>query len=525
MMIPCQRCGSLLPENSVFCPTCGLPRAQALPGTPIGPQNIVPGGPAVSAGPQGGLQGGSQGVPAAQPGIQTPTGMGTPAHAPGMPGAPGGGISAHAPGTPGAPAPVHAPGVGASGVPTHAPGMAPGSGWQGPVGPQQPGVGPMGNLSAPQHLGLGQAPSAGAPMQAGMQQMAPGAAQGAQHMGQGAGQAMAHGMAASHAGHMATGAAQHGAPALAQGGATLARKAGGFGLRRLGGLLKRSLAAKIVAAAMVTTVVAGAGAGYLVYRANEPSSFVIATDRGNSEIARIDIATRDRTVLIKNTALNDSPDSIVFISNTQVLIDFVSGGNLGIGDIQNGTYTQVAQNQGTLRDMAVRPDGSSVLIAAQDSGKLLEFNIANHTLRTFVQSQNLSGVAGLAFDPNGNLYAAVGSNIIQLDATSGKQIKTFQLPGGTDGMAYDQHLKTLDIASGNQILTLDPTTGKIKTLIDGIVGTDGVAIDRHGNLFIASEIGVLELTTDNQLLIVGTDSNGVTWDDVAPLSGTGAASY
>ena len=115
--------------------------------------------------------------------------------------------------------------------------------------------------------------------------------------------------------------------------------------------------------------------------------------------------------------------------------------------------------------------------------------------------------------------------VIQLDPASGKQIKTFTLPGGSDGMAYDPHRNTLDIASGSGIITLDPKTGSTSTLIDGIGTTDGVAIDRHGNLFIASYIGILELTLDNQLLIVGTDSNGVTWDDVAPLSGSGAANY
>jgi secreted PhoX family phosphatase len=68
-------------------------------------------------------------------------------------------------------------------------------------------------------------------------------------------------------------------------------------------------------------------------------------------------------------------------------------------------------------------------------------------------------------------------------------------------------------------------TGKTTTLIDGISTPDGLAIDRQGNLFIADNFGILELNTNNQLLIVGTDANGITWDDVAPLSGSGAASY
>ena len=92
-------------------------------------------------------------------------------------------------------------------------------------------------------------------------------------------------------------------------------------------------------------------------------------------------------------------------------------------------------------------------------------------------------------------------------------------------MAYDQHRNTLDIASGDAILTLNPKTGGIGRLIDGISTTDGVAIDRQGNLFIAANPGILELTTSNQLLMVGTDAEGMVWDDVTPLSGSGAADY
>lgn len=284
----------------------------------------------------------------------------------------------------------------------------------------------------------------------------------------------------------------------------------------------------IVAAIVALLVLAGVGAGYWFYHATAPTSFVIATDRGNTALDRIDLATRSRTVLISNKALPATPDSVVFLSATQVLLDFaLSSGEIGLGDIAQGTYTRIAQaGQDDLRDMAVRPDGSGVLIADTSAGKILEYRVAERSVKTFVQSQNLNGVQGLAFDSKGHLYAAVGGTVYQLDPTSGRQIKTFALPPtGTDGMAYDASRNTLDVAAGDAILALDPNTGKVTTLIDGIGTADGVAIDRHGNLFIASTIGVLELTTDNQLLIVGTNSNGVTWDDVAPLSGSGAVNY
>ncbi|HLL78931.1 MAG TPA: hypothetical protein VKT25_05490, partial [Ktedonobacteraceae bacterium] len=177
---------------------------------------------------------------------------------------------------------------------------------------------------------------------------------------------------------------------------------------------------------------------------------------------------------------------------------------------------------GSLRDMAVRPDGSSVLIA-DAGGTILEYHLDTQKLSTF--AQNIGGVQGLAFDSNGALYAAVGGSIIQLDPATGKQLKTIALQGGSDGMAYDGHHHTLDVAIGSSIVAVDPQTGATSLLIDGINTPDGLAVDRQGNLFIAAAIGVLELNTSNQLLLIGTNTNNITWDDVAPLSGAGAASY
>jgi WD40 repeat protein len=287
----------------------------------------------------------------------------------------------------------------------------------------------------------------------------------------------------------------------------------------------RVLLTKPVVAAIAVIVLAGSGAGiaFSLYHASAPTSFVIATDRGNNQIDRIDLSTRSVTVLLSNKVLPGTPDSIVFMSDTKMLIDFLNNGEIGIGDIQQGTYQSLgAGHGGALRDMALRPDGSGVLIS-DANGNILEYHVDSQNFTTFVQ--NLGGVQGLAFDSNGALYAAVGGQVIQLDPTSGKQLKTFNLPGGSDGLAYDGHHHTLDIAVGSSIVALDPQTGKTAILTDGITTPDGLAIDRQGNLFIADVIGVLELNTNNQLLIVGTNTAGINWDDVAPLSGAGAASY
>jgi len=308
-----------------------------------------------------------------------------------------------------------------------------------------------------------------------------------------------------------------GASSLHGAGSVAARSA-----RRLG---MRVLLTKPVIAAMAVVVLAGSGAGiaYSMYRASAPTSFVIATDRGNNQIMRIDLATRKMTVLLSNKVLPGSPDSAVFINDTQMLIDFPGNGEVGMGDIQNGSYASIGKSLGgSLRDMALRPDGSAMLIA-DAGGTILEYHVDTKKISTF--AQNIGGVQGLAFDSNGALYAAVGGQVIQLDPATGKQIKTFTLPGGSDGMAYDGHRHTLDLAIGSSIVALDPQMGATSILIDGIAVPDGLSVDRGGNLFIAAAIGVLELNTSNQLLIVGTNTNGITWDDVAPLSGSGAANY
>lgn len=284
---------------------------------------------------------------------------------------------------------------------------------------------------------------------------------------------------------------------------------------------------KPLISALIAVVIVGGGTGfaYYSYQSTAPSSFVIATDRGNNQIDRIDIATRAVTVLLSNKVLptTDSPDSIIFLNSTQMLIDFINSGEIGVGDIQQHTYKSLGKGHGSaLRDMALRPDGSAVLIS-DAGGNILEYHTDTQKITPF--AQNLGGVQGLAFDSNGNLFAAVGGQVIQLDPATGKQLKTYTLPGGSDGMAYDGRHKVLDIAVGNTIISLDPATSKTATVIDGISIPDGLAIDRQGNLFIADDIGVLELNTNNQLLIVGTNTNGITWDDVAPLSGNGAASY
>lgn len=489
----CTRCGAALSANQRFCTRCGATIDVApgnFPGTtPPAGANFPPGpSPLPVANAPGSLSpqfAGGQPVPSvpgtpslSQPAPSVPgmPSFSQPVHSSAFPAQPAQPPSMHVPqmqGQPPLPPQAHMPAMhGAMQAPAQAP-LSPAAGPQAPAG------------SFPGQAASSHAPSAPPPHV----QPPP--------------------VPAHHA--------LPGASSLHSAGSVAARSA-----RRLG---IRVLLTKPVIAAMAVVVLAGSGAGiaYSMYRASAPTSFVIATDRGNNQIMRIDLATRKMTVLLSNKVLPGSPDSAVFINDTQMLIDFPGNGEVGMGDIQNGSYASIGKNLGgSLRDMALRPDGSAMLIA-DANGTILEYHVDTKKISTFVQ--NISGVQGLAFDSNGALYAAVGGQVIELDPATGKQVKTFTLPGGSDGMAYDGHRHALDLAIGSSIVALDPQTGATSILIDGIAVPDGLSVDRGGNLFIAAAIGVLELNTSNQLLIVGTNTNGITWDDVAPLSGSGAASY
>src|SRR5260370_11871957 len=167
-------------------------------------------------------------------------------------------------------------------------------------------------------------------------------------------------------------------PSLHAAGSAAVRSARHVGLHML--LTKPS----ILAMAVVVLAGTGAGIGYSMYRASAPTSFVIATDRGNNQIVRIDLATRNMTVLLSNKVLPGSPDSAVFINDTQMLIDFPCNGEVGIGDIQHGTYTSIGTSLGgSLRDMALRPDGSGMLIA-DTNGTILGYHVGSRKVSTFV---------------------------------------------------------------------------------------------------------------------------------------------
>ena len=488
MTIQCQRCGTPFPAGVRFCPNCGLqnPNVQFIAGNPpsnpqvtggiANPVNLPPVAPVSPFAPPGMSGQGPASVPSVPgtPSLQPPPNMGTPR----VQLSAGGSAPPHFPASPNSQAMSHlnapqAPQAPGTPVSPHFP-SSPNS--QAILRGNPPPAQSMANVSAPPHFPAPAAPHIPPPS--------------GPSVGGAIGKALKPGRVA-----------------------------------KIAAYIKHTTAAKLIigaAAVIIIGVPAFAYYQYQQYRATAPTTFVIGTDRGNSQIVRIDLATRNQTVLLSNKVLPGAPDSAVFINDTQMLINFPGNGEIGIGDIQNNTYKSIKTVNGTLRDMALRPDGSGVLISDMD-GNILEYNVSDHSIKTFVQ--NLPGVQGLAFGPDGALYAAVGGQVIELDPASGKQIKTFTLQGGSDGMAYDPHRNSLDIASDASIIALDPKTGHISTLIDGIGTPDGVAIDRHGNLFIASAFGILELTLDNQLLIVGTDANGVTWDDVAPLSGSGSANY
>jgi len=218
------------------------------------------------------------------------------------------------------------------------------------------------------------------------------------------------------------------------------------------------------------------------------------TNEWQKQLQLLDLSSGQLTALYD---IGASPDDLVLNSLGQLLYSIPG---LGVVDL----YDPVAQTNSTLvtgvksaRDLVIEPSGNSMLIAVSGfSGEIVRFNFL--TGATSVLRKKLVTVDGLAYDPNGDLFAVADHNTIQqIDPVTGATLNTLVLEphhgvNGGDGMTYDPYTGELwashDGTTGSGVLEIatDLSSFTYYDFSEQMHAPDGIKSDGLGNLYIGA---------------------------------------
>jgi sugar lactone lactonase YvrE len=258
-----------------------------------------------------------------------------------------------------------------------------------------------------------------------------------------------------------------------------------------------------------------AGAGPLLYVTSTTGEQVLSVDVGNNQVTPV-----------FNTIGN--PDSLVFDTHGDIIYSSVVQGQLRSYNPSTKVDTLLGGGLAAPADLALTPDGGSVLVSEANAGKILKINLATHAGS---QLGSYGGnTQGLAFDTAGHLFAVLGSRsamassfIAQLDPTTGAILNKSEMEVSLDGLTYDSLSKKLYSGSfaGNGIYQFDPATLNA-TLLANTTGVkfDGLTTDSAGDLYLAAGGFIYQYNLATAMLTQETHVPGL--DDLAPLTGLGS---
>lgn len=245
------------------------------------------------------------------------------------------------------------------------------------------------------------------------------------------------------------------------------------------------------------------GALLLLAGQNSFAQMFYATDEPGELLDLVNFSTGQITDIYN---IGGRPDSLMVNSSGQIIYSVTSLADIDLFNPSSGVNTVLA-NTGSgsaPMDMVFDPSGTSFLTSLHGPGKLARYSFTTGTLTIF-PAKKIGTLDGLAYDPDGNLFAVVNHNTLcQIDPNLGTVLQTLTIEphdgiNGGDGLVYDPYTKNLwgawvthDSAAGNGVmeipLTENGTHPILGTPIFYQAGTmrlpDGITTDGAGNLYI-----------------------------------------
>jgi hypothetical protein len=272
------------------------------------------------------------------------------------------------------------------------------------------------------------------------------------------------------------------------------------------------------------------------------ADFLYASDLNQAKIYKVD---KDTGVLLQTIPVSEPLDTLIFNNQGNIIYTGYSVGGVGQVRMVNPSIgissdTLLATIGNAAVDLALAPDGASVLATSQATGKIYQVSLTSpgQTPTAFGNGQYTGGIV---FDSSGRLFAVSNSSIVQLDPKTFNVIARSGTLTGLDGLSFDPFTgnlfassRTVNAVSGREgfyELSLNSASFLSATLItsssfSSTFDPDGLEPDGQGNLYLASEasrgdnkIYRYDITTGKLTTLTGVLPG---LDDLAPLVGAGA---
>jgi DNA-binding beta-propeller fold protein YncE len=186
------------------------------------------------------------------------------------------------------------------------------------------------------------------------------------------------------------------------------------------------------------------------------------------------------------------PQGLTFNGANQILYTTSTGDQLDSYNLVTHTNSTLVSTQMGGRWVIMDPSGTSALYDTLDGG----INRIDLTTHAVTQINNFSDPRGMAYDSAGHLYAVLGTNLDQLNPTTGAVMNSIALPSsgssGAWGLAFDSFTGKLFVTDDTNDLTARglyevSTNLSSATLMTGTLDlfANSLVSDGHGHLFIA----------------------------------------